>query len=203
MFWKVLGAGIIGVLLTWWLMQGSGNNQFEDLPWHATQTKNGQIKALGLTTNTSTLRDAIALYGNQMQLKIFTDQHLVPETLEAYFETIYLGGLKGALILTLATDRASLQPLVDRAAAVTALKSGGKELLLNHADKLPQLNQTIKIITFVPRSDLDEAVLQHRFGQPQHQTTDDTGVQHWFYPQQGIEVLLNPNGQELFQYYPY
>ena len=68
------------------------------------------------------------------------------------------------------------------------------------ADDLPQvLNQTIVGLTFVPAVNLDETVILARFGEPAERI-QSTGVEHYLYPEKGLDIALHEESKEVLQY---
>lgn len=181
-------------------MGSPGNNNFDDLPWNAKALSATQVKALGLITEQSTLQDAVNLYGKDLQVKIFSNREREPKSLEAYFDVVYIGGLKFKLVINLKTNAEELAQLA-QGKAFMLLDSGDREADLTRDEKFALLNHKISVITLIPSNDLDEVTIEKRFGPADNKTTDDLGMVHYFVKNKGLEIIIDPQGKEVLQYY--
>jgi hypothetical protein len=100
LYWVIL---ITLVLFTGLMMISPSEKKLnpDHLPWNAKYNTNGQLEALGLTLNQSTLKDAMDLYGRDIEIKLFemTDG---TRTAEGYFNSMYIGSIHSALVIKLA-----------------------------------------------------------------------------------------------------
>jgi hypothetical protein len=55
-------------------------------------------------------------------------------------------------------------------------------------------------LTYIPSADLSEELIRSRFGEPTERITEKSGIVHWLYPGKGMDIAVNPNGKEVFQY---
>ena len=58
----------------------------------------------------------------------------------------------------------------------------------------------ITALTYLPSIDLDEAVINARFGKPAEQVAQAEGTVYWLYPDQGLSILVDREGKEILQY---
>ena len=58
----------------------------------------------------------------------------------------------------------------------------------------------ITAITYLPAIDLDEEIINARFGRPKEQVVQPEGAIYWLYPDRGLSILVDPNGKEILQY---
>lgn len=190
---------IAGLLL---FPEGHAPNTYkqEELPWNSFVDKQRHVHALGLVTHVSTLADAMARYGKDVEVKLFADQALNPTTVEAYFANIYLGAIKSPMILRLEVPYARKQALMQDAPGVRATPTGEKEVLLTDFQARSLLDAPIEAITLVGR-DLPPEALIKRFGKPTlvHKSTADK-TEHWFYPHKGLRIIVDPEGKEVFEW---
>lgn len=166
----------------------------EELPWNSQVDADGHVHALGLTIGQSTLADAMARYGNDVEVKLFTDAKLTPTSVEAYFPAIYIGAIKSPMILRLKVDYQRMQALMNEAPGVRATPTGNKEVLLSDFQARSLLNTPIEAITLVVKKHLPEEALIKRFGEPVEKVTAPDKTIRWRYPQKGLEVIIDPEG---------
>ncbi len=193
---------LVLLVLGGWLLIPDAPHPYkkEQLPWNSFRDEQRHVHALGLTIGKSTLADAMALYGNDVEVKLFTDPQLHPTSVEAYFPTIYIGAIKSPLILRLTVSPERKQALLKEAPGVRATPTGDKEVLLSEFQARTLLNAPIEVITLVGR-DLPEQALLKRFGPPawKRQSASDETIR-WVYPTRGLEIIVNPKGKEIFQW---
>jgi hypothetical protein len=168
--------------------------QNDQLPWNSHVDQKGQVHALGLTIGQSTLADAMARYGKDVEIKLFTDAELNPTSVEAYFPTIYIGAIKSPLILRLKVDYARMQALMNEAPGVRATPTGNKEVLLSDFQARSLLNTPIEAMTLVVKKHLPEQALIKRFGEPLEKITAADKTIRWRYPHKGLEIIIDPEG---------
>ncbi len=170
------------------------------LPWNAHYDDQGQLHALGIVLNQTTLREAMELYGKDVEIKLFTDQDGSNKTAEAYFPGMYIGSIKAAVAITLKVPAEELETVYNRGAKISPTTSGGREIKLSSQDNLDFLDKTIESITLIPRKNLTERAIEMRFGQPERRATQDDGLERLYYPQLGLEMIFDPDGPEALQY---
>jgi len=166
----------------------------EQLPWNSQVDEQGHVHALGLTIGQSTLADAMAHYGKDVEIKLFTDAELNPTSVEAYFPTIYIGAIKSPMILRLKVDYARMQALMNEAPGVRATPTGNKEVLLSDFQARSLLSAPIEAITLVVKKHLPEEALIKRFGEPVEKVTAPDKTIRWRYPHKGLEIIIDPEG---------
>lgn len=200
--WVTLVIGLVlGSISIFWVSPPSTTQTSNALPWEAKINAQGQLEVMGLTLNKSTPRDAMALYGKEIQTFLFTTQDNVPTGLESFFEDMYIGyTLRGKLVLNLAVSPEEIDQMVSRGARMKSLESGGREISLASDDSGRALDYPIHAITFIPYPKLDEAALESRFGKP---TTDDVGsdgLRRWHYPNIQLIIIFDHSGRKALQF---
>ncbi|MGB5717557.1 MAG: hypothetical protein WBN81_10730, partial [Gammaproteobacteria bacterium] len=117
-------------------------------------------------------------------------------TVEAYYSHHSAGPITGKMILVLDIAPDALAPLRER-----AFQDGGTRRYHLHPDDLPVAYQApVRVINFLPSFNLDEDIVQARFGVPAEIMQIDEQQQHWFYPDKGLDLILNVDGKEVLQY---
>ncbi|RRQ21503.1 hypothetical protein [Thiohalobacter thiocyanaticus] len=169
------------------------------LPWQVEVTPDGYSRVFGLTLGRSTFREAIQRHGQDMELAIITDTG-EDGSLELFYRRFMAGNFSGQMILTADLDRETLLGLRERAADSKVLDSGARQFTLDPEDLPTAYAATIGSITFIPAANIDAEVAQHRFGQPVERVRLSEQAEHLLYPQIGLDLILNQEGQEVLQY---
>lgn len=169
------------------------------LPWNITVHPDGTSTVFTLHLETSTLGEARDLLEDGGKLTLFADKE-GNKTLEAYFERIVLSGLRADMVMTLDLSQDELQALYDRGARAAKIGSGETKITLNTGDEQASATAPIRHITYLPVADLEADLLESRFGTPTQRIPGNNGVEHWLYPDKGLEIAYDPDRKEVFQY---
>ena len=168
-------------------------------PWEIERLADGGTRVMGLRPGESTMGDALALFGRKVEAGLFQDE-AGDLALESYFSSVNLRGVTGRLILGLEVAPGRLEEMRAAATETERLRTGTLRHRLPAALSEELLDAPITTLTFVPSTDLEEAVVLARFGEPAARHRDAQGDLHLRYPDQGLEVLVREEGRELFQY---
>lgn len=172
------------------------------LPWDIRLAPDGSSEVFGLTLGQSSLADARLQFRAQGKVNLFSSPGGL-HNLEAYFDRVSLSGLKANLVLSLDLPADQARAMFERGLRISQLGSGGKKVDLAPRDLDAAATLTIRHITYLPAADLDEPLLQKRFGEPQLRIREaDSQLVHWLYPDRGLDIAVNPQGTEVFQYLP-
>ena len=199
-FWIVLlGSAVLYGLFLW---QQPTREQIDPntLPWHAQFDEQGQLHALGVTLHQTTLREAMDIFGKDVEIRLFTDADGGNKTAEAYFPTVYIGSIKGAIAVRLSVPPEELEAVYNRGAKISPTTSGAREVKLASQDNLDFIDKTLSSITLLPRNALNERAIQMRFGEPDRKEIQSDQLAHWFYERMGLELIIDPDGPEALQY---
>jgi hypothetical protein len=199
LLWIVAGT-LIALALAVLLPGGRAPEREPRLPWQIETLPDGSARVFGLTLGESSLTDARQVLGADGALTLFRS----PEgdiSLEAYFERLFISGLKANLVLNLELDPAEAQALYDRGQRVSQLGSGTQKVELAALDQERIAAAPIRLITYLPTADLEPDLLGRLFGEPTRRFAEpDSGIEHWLYPDKGLDIAINPEGKEVFQY---
>lgn len=200
--WVTLVIGIVVSAMSILLVNPPETEQTANaLPWEAKINDVGQLEVLGLTLGKSTTRDAMALYGKEIQVTLFANNQNQPISVESFFEDMYIGyTLRGRLVLTLDLTDAQLNAMMDVGARVKITESGTREVSLSHDDSGRTLDIPIRVLTYIPYPRLDEKALKSRFGEPDFETTGDDGIKRWHYPSRKLIILFNDTEHKTLQF---
>lgn len=170
------------------------------LPWNSAFDEQGKLHVLGITLQKTTLREAMDIYGKDVELRLFTDHDGSNKTAEAYFPTVFIGSIKAAIAVRLIASPEELEAVYNRGAKISPTGSGAKEIKMSSDDNLAFLDKTIASITLIPRNNLTQRAIDMRFGEPDYKQKQDDQLDHWFYKQRGLELIIDPEGPEALQY---
>lgn len=170
------------------------------LPWNAQFNEQGQLEALGITLQQTTLREAMEVFGKDVEIKLFTNKEGGDKKVEAYFTVIYIGAIKASIAVNLDVSDAELETVYNRGAKISPITSGGREVKLSSEDNLNFLEKRIENITLIPRKNLDERSIEMRFGEADRRAIGVDGLERLYFNRMGLEMILDPDGPEALQY---
>lgn len=200
-FWLILIGSILGFIVLLWLTTPQEKPiTAEQLPWNAHYNEQGQLKTLGLTIGHSTLADAMKLYGKDVEIKIFSHKDESNKSLEAFFPVIYIGSIKAGLALRLNATKNAIETAFDNGKKITLTANGERQVELYTSDAIEFFNVPISSATLVPRKNLSDRAIAKRFGEPNSKETQSDGLNHWFYHDKGLELIIDEDGPEALQY---
>lgn len=172
------------------------------MPWQIELPGPGQSRVFGLTLGggaASTLADAQRLSAESPKLALLAPQD-APATLEAYFESVSLGALTGKLVLSIAAAPGELEAMRSNAVKTDHLETGIRKYVLHEADRQRAERLPLAAIAFIPSARLDEAIILQRFGTPAERIRQGETLEHFLYPAQGLDIVLDSKGKEVLQY---
>jgi len=104
------------------------------------------------------------------------------------------------MIVSLKVAQEPLEQMYQRGLRISKLESGARKVKLTKPDEETLAGYLIDHIAYIPKADLDETLIVNRFGEPARQIPEKSGIVHWLYPDKGLDIALNPDGKEVFQY---
>lgn len=200
--WVTLFIGLsIGAISVFWVSPPETTQTATALPWEAKVNDAGRLEVLGLTLDQSTTRDAMALYGKEVQIYLFADAQHKPKSLESFFEDMYIGyTIRGKLVLNVGVTDAQKQAMMERGVRIKALESGDREVSLSNEDTLAVLDLPIHALTYIPYPKLDEQALESRFGKPESESVGDDNLKRWHYPSKKLIIIFDESGRKALQF---
>jgi hypothetical protein len=200
--WLAAPALLLALLVLYVLIPRAQDREarpVEGLPWQIELLPNGGSRVFGLTLGQSTLADARARFGADMEMAVIAGKD-EPGALEAYFAHVSAGVVTGKLILVGDADPQTVARLRERAVKTEIAASGARKFLLDRADLAAAFQAPIRAITFIPSVNLDADTVRARFGAPAERIRTDEHSEHFLYPDKGLDVLLEAKGKEVLQY---
>jgi hypothetical protein len=201
-FLWVLTLSLLGLVLAILLPGGRHTDPQPKLPWDIKLDGHGGSQVFGLTLGKSTLNDAREIFGSDGKISLFVSRDGQP-ALEAYFERVFLSGLRADIVLVLDADADLLQGLYDRGSRISRTTEITRKVDIAAADQVTVGGLPVGLIDYIPAADLDAELVTSRFGEPAEKIQQgDSGVTHWIYPERGLSIGINPDGKEMLQYVP-
>lgn len=199
LFLGVLGFALLAIVVAI-LIPGRQDHRPELLPWAVIPHEDGTSTVFGLHLGHSTLGEAEQLFQTELELILFQS----PEgrrAAEGYFDGVTLSGLAAKLVVEAALSEAELQAMFERGVRIATMGNGSRKVTL-HPDDSARLRATpIASLTYLPRTHLDTALVEKRFGVPAQKVSEPGNeVVHWLYPERGLDVAVSASGKEVLQY---
>ncbi len=169
------------------------------LPWLIGVNQDGSSTVFGLTLGKSSVADARNLLKKEGEATLFME----PDgklTIEVFFQRVFLSGLKADMVMTAELTQQEMQPMYDHGTRVSKLGSGEQKVTLRPEDIDMVAAAPIRHLTYLPVADLDPELIESRFGTPAQRIAEKSGASHWLYPEQGLDIAVDPERKEVFQY---
>lgn len=174
------------------------------LPWKIERTEGGSSRVFGLELGRSTLQEAQQRFEESYEVSLFA-RDSGSKVVEAYFDTIALSGLRARVVVVMALTPEQIDGLYQRGVRIANLGGGTRKVTLADSDMQFLATQPIASLTYIPKADLNAELVLARFGKPAERIREkNTGssVEHWLYPEWGLDLTLHEKGKEVLQYVP-
>ncbi len=198
-FLSVFIAALSAVALAILLPGGRTVDEHPRLPWLIQVDEMGYSTVFGLTLGRSTLAEAQEAFQEQGKTNLFVS----PEPrfyFETYFKGLYLDSIRADMVFSLEVNQATAEQLYDRGLRISQLGDGTRKVELAQPDLDLLGDARVTHITYIPGTNLEPDLIAARFGEPARQIVEATGITHWLYPDRGLDIAVNPDGREVFQY---
>ncbi len=196
--------GFIFIALSFVLLKPSPKDEgfvaaVKQLPWDIQTNEYGGSRVFGIDLGQTTVNQALNLLGEDHDLAIISDQQ-DNAGLEIYYSHFRSGPFNAKLILSVDVNNLLLETMINRASNSEYIDSGARKFSLSPEDLSHIQEFTIKAITLVPSANLSEATIIDRFGEAAKVIQIDAQTTHFLYPGKGLDVALNKDAKEAFQY---
>jgi len=172
-------------------------------PWEVAIMPDGNPQVLGIHLGTTTYKQAQQQLGIYGESAIFTDPDNTA-SIEAYFNSVNLGGLSAKLVLNLAVAPQQLAAMLDRSTAGKLQPSGAHQHELAETDRATLLNVPVHAITYIPSVRLDPMMVTTRFGPPsqvkEHTDVEGNIIESWLYTDLNLVVEFSEQQKTLLIY---
>lgn len=215
---KRKSAWIAGLLVTSLLLAGlaaldrldtptarpADRTPLRELPWRIQRLPSGDTRVFGLTLATrpeaaSTMQDAQNRWAPAFQMAVVTAPGEAG-MLEGQVDPATMGFITGRLVVTAQATPEAIKGYCDHAVKVDAVNGQTRHYHLNATDTVQALRSPILALTFVPQANLDEDTVKAHFGEPAERVRRNAHAEHWLYPDQGLGITVDSQGQETLQY---
>lgn len=169
------------------------------LPWQIESLPDGSTRVFGLIPGRTTLGQAVAHLGDDMELAVMAAEG-ESGALEMYYAHYRAGLLSARLVLGADVGGEILKRMQRDAASREVLESGTRKYLLSEDDRDLALGAVIQTITFIPAINLDHEMVVSRFGEPAETLQLDDQTRHYLYPEKGLDAILGDEGKDVLQY---
>lgn len=180
----------------------------QDMPWQVTALPGGGSRVLGLTLSPtlgapapggSTLGDVQQRWGESVQIAIVAAPNETGN-LEAYVDPMQAGFINGKAIITAHLPPDVIRGMRERATKTEYMGGTTRKATLSSADLAEALKAPVTAVSFIPAANLDEEIILTRFGQPAQRVRSNGHLEHFLYPDKGLDLALDSEGKELLQY---
>ncbi|RMG34753.1 MAG: hypothetical protein D6720_08610 [Gammaproteobacteria bacterium] len=171
-----------------------------DLPWQVRVNADGSVHVFDLDIGRSTLRDAIAKFGEPEGAAVFQhgDGRL---DLEVYFGKVHFGPLVARVVTKLEAPPQEKRKLAQSAKKRESSPTGDWKFRLPDDAIGHLLDHRLSAISYIPGTrSLDQAFYVERFGPPQVWLQEKAGARSLFYPARGLSILVDDAGPEVLEY---
>lgn len=174
------------------------------LPWQVERLPGGGSKVLGLSLGVagqggSTLAEVRQRWGDAVQIAIVATPDETG-TLEAYVDPVQAGFISGKAVITAHLPADVIQGMRERAPKTEYMAGTTRKATLAPADLAEALKAPIATVSFIPQANLDESTIVARFGPPAERVRSNGHLEHFLYPDKGLDLALDREGKELLQY---
>ena len=191
---------LVAFLATYpFLKQAEHSNPLTGLPWQIDVLADGTTKVFGINIGSSRLSDAVKHLGDDMEVAIIAATDEVGK-LEMYFRSYRVGLLSGKIVLSTVTSEQNIKRWRDNAIKTDYVATGrAKKYFLSEEDRVIALEEVITGITFIPSVNLDDEIIQARFGVADSSEVIDEVI-HYHYLNKGLSIAYSENAKEVMQY---
>ncbi|MCP4077132.1 MAG: hypothetical protein GY744_13225 [Gammaproteobacteria bacterium] len=175
-------------------------NEPADMPWHITVHDANHSEVFGIELNKTTLEQARQKFGKLDGLALFKSQK-GDYSLEAYFGKVNIGPFSARIIANLDASQSELDSLTEHTIKRVITEDGSQRWTIKTDKQSEQGVRLIKSLSYIPAySGMDQQFITQRFGEPASRKVVDETTELWFYPQQGVRIMVDNDGKELFEY---
>lgn len=171
------------------------------MPWEITIMPNGKSKVFGIHLGTTTYRQAQELFHEYGKTALFTQENK-PASVEAYFNSLNLGGLSAKLVLNLDVPASRIDEMKSRALEARLQPSGAHLYKLSNSDNAELVNAPVVAITYIPSVRLNADMVRYRFGDAAfiEQDINSPNTKIWHYPELALMIRMDDGEKTVLQY---
>lgn len=199
-FLTVLAFSLLALVIALLASMQMGERPNLGFPWQVDTLADGSTRVFQVQLGHTTLAEAEQLFRDSAELTLFDPKQEKP-VIEAYFNDLFIGGLKAKMVVSFDLADEAIQQIYNRGTRISTLGSGTRKVTL-HGDDIEYIkNQPIVALTYLPSINLDAQLIEKRFGEPDARINDAaSGGVHWLYQDRGVDVVLSEDHKEVVQY---
>lgn len=200
-FLSVLAVTLVALAVAMFI-PGKQAEKPSNLPWQIELTPSGTTRVFGIELGKTTLAEIEALIREPAEVSLFARDN-GQRVVEAYFDNVDFSGLRARMVLVMELGQQEIEAMFERGARIATMGGGTRKVTLSDEDMLRVRNTPVAVITYIPRINLDASMIAKRFGNPAQRIKEKGGeVEHWLYPEKGLDIALDPKSKEVLQYVP-
>ena len=177
----------------------AGVDPDSNLPWQIAVDGQGGSTVFGLQPGVSTLGDVRQRLGSEIEVAIIADPNEIG-SLEGYYAQVPLGFVLAKMVVTVDVPDEAISAMRERALKAKHMESTTRRITLHPDDLAAAERLPVRAISLIPTTNLDEATIVQRFGEPGERIVVSEKRTHLLYPVLGLDVLVDKDGKELLQY---
>jgi len=177
----------------------AGVDPDSNLPWQIAVDGQGGSTVFGLQPGVSTLGDVRQRLGSEIEVAIIADPNEIG-SLEGYYAQVPLGFVLAKMVVTVDVPDEAISAMRERALKAKHMESTTRRITLHPDDLAAAERLPVRAISLIPTTNLDEATIVQRFGEPGERIVVSEKRTHLLYPMLGLDVLVDKDGKELLQY---
>lgn len=198
-FLSVLAVTLVALAMAIFI-PGKEAEMAHSMPWQVEQTEGGSTRVFGIELGSSTLAEVEGIIKEEAEVSLFARDE-GRRVVEAYFNSVDFSGLRARMVLVMALQPEEVDGMFDRGVRIANMGGGSRKVTLADEDLRKVGNTPVGVITYIPRINLDAETIERRFGTPARRIKEKEGViEHWLYPEKGLDIALDPEGKEVLQY---
>jgi len=199
-FLSVLGVVVIALLLGWLLSVNIDASRLDrGFPWQIEILPDGSSEVMQINLGKTTLGEAAKKFNQSPEFTMFAKDGELP-VIEAYFNTLRISSLNAKMVLGFDLSEAELNGIYNRGVRISTMGSGTRKVTMYDDDIAYLRKVAISSVTYIPSTNLDAEIILKRFGEPAQRIQENAAVEHWLYPQKGLDLVLNRDAKEVLQY---
>ncbi len=177
----------------------SGVDPDSNLPWQIAVDGQGGSTVFGLRPGVSTLGDVRQRLGSEIEVAIIAEPNEIG-SLEGYYAQVPLGFVLAKMVVTVDVPDEAISAMRERALKAKHMESTTRRITLHPDDLAAAERLPVRAISLIPTTNLDEATIVQRFGEPGERIVVSEKRTHLLYPTLGLDIVVDKDGKELLQY---
>ena len=199
-FLGVLSFTLILLVLAVFVLPGRKGSEPVNLPWQISVSPQDGLQVFGLELGRTTLGEAELAFAEPVVVSLFANDK-GEKVIEGYFNNVTISGLRARIVMVMALSEEQVGEIHSRGVRVANIGGGRHKVTLTDSDMELVKSSPISVLTYLPKLNLDAELITARFGEPAERIKEKgSQIEHWLYPQKGLDIALDPEGKDVLQY---